>query len=179
MLRQKGFTLAELMVALAVTGITLSVGVPGFTDFVANQTQTATTNDLVLAMTLARSEAIKQNRFVTVCESADGLQCGTTGNWNDGWIVFANTSQVNAGTVDATEVVLRIFESGRRDRKIVADAAAAANFVAFRPSGTVTVSATWLVCDHRGKHFAKSVFVDRAGRARSVDPDPQAAETCS
>ncbi len=167
--KNRGFTLAELMIGLAVTGITLSVGVPGFADFISNQTQTSSTNDLVLAMTLARSEAIKQNRFVSVCESSDGLQCGTTGNWKGGWIVFANTSQANADTVDATETVIRYFERNRNERDIdpsVADL----NFVAFRPSGTVTVSATWVICDHRGTDFARAVFVDRAGRARSAEP---------
>ncbi|MBT8130923.1 MAG: GspH/FimT family pseudopilin [Gammaproteobacteria bacterium] len=169
MKRQSGFTLGELMVSLAVAGITLSVGVPGFSDFIANQTQTNATNDLVTAMTLARSEAIKQNRYVSVCKSNNGSDCATGDNWNGGWIVFANTAQANAGVVDAGELVIRSFQPSDTDRAVTASVADL-NFVAFRPTGTVTVSATWTICDDRGDYHARAVFVDRAGRARSVVP---------
>ncbi|MDH3587827.1 MAG: GspH/FimT family pseudopilin [Gammaproteobacteria bacterium] len=163
-----GFTVAELMISLAVTGITLSIGVPGFSSFIANQTQTNATNELVTAMTLARSEAIKQNRFVTVCKSSDGLQCGTTNDWEDGWIVFANTNQANANTVDINETVIRAFEINSDGRSVNPDVTGL-NFVAFRPTGTVNINATWLICDSRGDLHARAVQVDRAGRARSVE----------
>lgn len=168
---QQGFTLTELMVGLAVMGLTLGIGVPEFSDFVANQTQTSATNDLVTAMTLARSEAIKQNRYVTVCKSDDGLRCGARGGWESGWIVFANTSQLNAATVDPGETVIKAFERNDDKRKITTSVAGL-NFVAFRPTGTVTANATWVLCDKRGDVHAKAVAVDRAGRARTVTPEP-------
>lgn len=177
--REEGFTVAELMIGLAVAGITLTMGVPGFTDFVANQTQTTATNEIVTAMTLARSEAIKRNAYVTVCRSRDGVQCsGGSDEWHNGWIVFANTSQDNAATLDADETLLRYFDR-RGDKRTIEPNVAGLDFVAFRPTGTVTTSAVWVLCDKRGADHARAVFVDRAGRARALPPhgdDPDSDE---
>lgn len=175
---QSGFTLTELMVGLTVAGITLSVGVPSFSGFVANQTQTRITNDLVIAMGLARSEAIKQNRFVTVCKSDDGLQCNVAARWEDGWIVFANTNQANADTVDAGETVIKYFEATGDDRTIEAETAGV-NLVSFRPTGTVTVATNWAICDSHGAERARMVSVDRAGRARVVAKNDLPEDICT
>jgi prepilin-type N-terminal cleavage/methylation domain-containing protein len=56
---QRGFTLWELMVALAVAGVVLGLGVPNFIEFQRNATMTAAANDLVTGALLARSEALK------------------------------------------------------------------------------------------------------------------------
>lgn len=171
-MRQNGFTLAELMVGLAVAGITLTVGVPSMSRFIANQGQVAAGNELVTAMMLARSEAIKQNRFVTVCHSADGQQCSAGEDWHNGWIVFANTSQANADTVDANEQVIRYFNRRGDPRTVSADTAGL-NFVSFSPTGTVPTAVTWVLCDRRGEDEARGVALNRAGRAR-VAPLPAA-----
>lgn len=177
MRRQSGFTLAELMIGLAVAGITVSVGVPSFSNFMATQAQTAATNDFVMALSLARSEAIKQSRHITVCRSQTGAQCEAGTDWGVGWIVFANTAAGNAGVLDPGETVLRRFSGQGGDREIEPNVAGL-NFVSFRPVGTVNAAAVWTLCDHRGPAYSRAVIVDRAGRARAVHPapDPDACE---
>ncbi len=86
----KGFTLIELMVTLAVAAILLTVGVPSFRATVENNRLTTAANELVSALNLARSEAIKRGVRVTVCKSADGATCTTSGDWEQGWIVFVD-----------------------------------------------------------------------------------------
>ena len=176
--RQSGFTLSELMIGLAVTGITLGVGVPSFSGFVASQTQTRVANELVVAMTLARSEAIKQNRFVTVCKSDNGLQCNTAARWEDGWIVFSNGNQTNAATVDANETVIKYFEAAGSDRTIEPGDAGLA-FIAFRPSGTATVPSDWSVCDTNGTTGARMIRVNRAGRAHIMPKESLPEDICT
>jgi type IV fimbrial biogenesis protein FimT len=85
-----GFTLLELMVTLAIAVILASIAAPSFQNMLASQRVQAATFDLLANLTLARSEAIKQNRSVTL-SSVNGGDA-----WGDGWQIFpANeTSEV-------------------------------------------------------------------------------------
>jgi type IV fimbrial biogenesis protein FimT len=82
---KRGFTLIELLVTLAVAAILLTVAVPNFQMFVVRNRMAAQANELVGALSLARSEAVKQGAQVNVCASSDGATC--TGGWAQGWVV--------------------------------------------------------------------------------------------
>lgn len=86
---QLGFTLTEMLAAVAVMGIGLSLAAPGMDALVRGNRQASAVNDLVATMHLARSEAITRNRRVTVCASADGERCGAQ-PWESGWIAFVD-----------------------------------------------------------------------------------------
>ncbi|MFO1356209.1 MAG: GspH/FimT family pseudopilin [Gammaproteobacteria bacterium] len=87
--RQLGFTLGETLAALAVTGIGLSLAVPGLQSLTRSNGQAAAVNQLVTTMHFARSEAIMRNRPVSVCASASGTGCDSH-DWSDGWIAFVD-----------------------------------------------------------------------------------------
>jgi type IV fimbrial biogenesis protein FimT len=87
--RARGFTLLELLVTLAVATILVTVAVPSFRSFVQNSRATTHTNELVTALNLGRSEAIRRGRPVTVCSSSDGATCSGATDWSDGWVVLA------------------------------------------------------------------------------------------
>jgi type IV fimbrial biogenesis protein FimT len=87
----RGFTLLELMVTLAIAAILASIAAPSFQNMLASQRVQAATFDLLANLTLARSEAIKQNRSVTLA-ATNGADA-----WEAGWQIFP------AG--QATEVV--------------------------------------------------------------------------
>jgi type IV fimbrial biogenesis protein FimT len=76
---QRGFTLVELMIGVLLVAILLGIGMPAFRSFILEQRLRATSSDLRIALTLARSEAIKRNRFISVQPSADG--------WDAGWAI--------------------------------------------------------------------------------------------
>ena len=162
-----GFTLLELLVAVGIAAIILAVGVPSFSSSIDNQRMTSATNDLVMTMNLAKSEAIKRVAYVTVCKSSDGATCTNASNWNDGWIVFSNATNANLNTVDAGDEIIRVFD-GVNERVTISPVGGVANFLSFRPAGTVgtsvaNISGTLTTCDHRGAEFARGVAVQPSG----------------
>lgn len=89
--RNRGFTLIELMIVLAIVAILILVAVPNLGMFVQQSRMDALQNRLASAMSLARTEAIRQGEEVSVCarksadENVDNDSCGS--DWTNGWAV--------------------------------------------------------------------------------------------
>ena len=66
----KGFTLVELMVALAVAAILMIIAVPSFTNMINASRLTTTVNDFVAAINTARLEAVKLNGYTQLCSDS-------------------------------------------------------------------------------------------------------------
>jgi len=94
--RAAGFTLIELMVTISVAATLLAIGVPMFRDTIARSRLTEQSNDLVGAITLARSQAITANQSVSFCRanSAAAVACSAVDAPWQFWIV-----RNSAGTV--------------------------------------------------------------------------------
>lgn len=131
----RGFTLVELLVVLAVGVILLAIAFPGYAFLVNTTRLAAVTNDLVSAIQLARSEAVKRGTRVTVCKTDDAMAampvCNTAASWQQGWLVFVDGGV--RGVVDAGDIVLR-----QQDRASGAVSITARNFgmyISYKPSG--------------------------------------------
>lgn len=83
-----GFTVVELMVAVAVLAVLLALAVPNFNDASLSARLNGFANSLVASAQVARSEAIKRNRDITLCRSANGTSCAASGGWEQGWIIL-------------------------------------------------------------------------------------------
>lgn len=92
---QRGFTLIELMLTIAILAIILGTSVPSFQSMIKNNRIAAVSNDLVIGLQLARSEAIKRGIPVALCASSDQASCTTTSVWSNGWVV--RSQAVTAG----------------------------------------------------------------------------------
>jgi type IV fimbrial biogenesis protein FimT len=73
----KGFTLIELMIAVAVVAIIIMIAAPSFRDMVLMQRLRAINAQVVTDMQFARNEAVSRATFVRVSfqEPANGLSC--------------------------------------------------------------------------------------------------------
>jgi type IV fimbrial biogenesis protein FimT len=104
--KQKGLTLIELMVTLAVAIVLIAVGIPLFSGVADNNRATAQVNALSSALQLARSEAVKTGNRATVCPKGDtdpaDLDCGDQNDWANGWMVYRGPA---VSTVDAADLV--------------------------------------------------------------------------
>ncbi len=103
-----GFTLIDLIVALVVAGVLLTIAVPSMRNFLQDARITTNTNELVLSLTLARSEAVKRLTTVSLCASDDGIDCTDT-DWELGWIVFTDNGVI--GAVDTDDIVLHVRQA--------------------------------------------------------------------
>ena len=74
-----GFTLIEMIVAVAVLAVLATLGVPTMRDTVLNQRVKTATFDLYTSLILARGEAIKRNANVDITPAG--------GVWANGWAV--------------------------------------------------------------------------------------------
>ena len=159
MKQHSGFTLVELMITLALVAILATIGVPNFMNFIVNNRLAAQTNELVSALNLARSEAIKRNTRVTVCRSNNGTGCG--GTWNNGWIVFVDGG--TGASVDAGDEVLRVWTTGASDTTLTPTNAGLAS-VQFPGFGLTTLATFDLTATHCTGNNARRIDVAASGR---------------
>jgi type IV fimbrial biogenesis protein FimT len=104
--RASGFTMIEMLMTMVIAAVLLGLAVPSFR-YVTNSNRIAgEINGLLGDLQLARAEAIKEGRNVTVCVSANGTSCTNSTSWQSGWIVFsdpANTGVPAVGSVLRTQ----------------------------------------------------------------------------
>jgi type IV fimbrial biogenesis protein FimT len=81
-----GFTLVELVTALAVLGLLAIAAVPMFRELAASQRVQTATSDLQTSLLRARSEAIKQNAVATMAP---------VGTWQGGWVVSVGGTAID------------------------------------------------------------------------------------
>jgi type IV fimbrial biogenesis protein FimT len=111
--QQGGFTLVELLIVMLIVAIIAGFGVPSFTQFLRQGELTSRANSVLVALQLARSEAISRGRPVMACPSTDGASCsGDPGDWADGWLVA--TDDAPAGSVDTDDEIVRVNSSETR-----------------------------------------------------------------
>ena len=164
-----GFSLLELLVAMAVGSIIIVVAVPSFRGTLDNQRMTSATNELVMSLNLAKSEAIKRVAYVSVCKSSNGASCTAAGtSWSDGWIVFANATVANLGSIDAGDEIIRVYP-GLRGELTVTPIGTVDEFLSFRPSGsigtsTANMTGTLTMCDSRGSDYARGILLEPSGQ---------------
>jgi type IV fimbrial biogenesis protein FimT len=60
--RSRGFTLVELVIAVAMIGLLMALGVPSFTAWIRNAQVRTVTDGLQAGIRLAQSEAVRRNR---------------------------------------------------------------------------------------------------------------------
>lgn len=100
-----GFTLIEMVMAVAILAILMTIAAPSFRSLTMNNRIVTQTNEFVTDIAHARAEAVRRNTRVTICKSNDGATCVNSANWQDGWIVFTDPNTY--GTVNTDETILR------------------------------------------------------------------------
>lgn len=180
---QAGFTLYEFMITLAIGAILLVVAAPNLSDFVRNNRITTTTNDLLAAIRLTRTETVKRGNPVILCRSANPTAAnpacgGTAKTYTSGWIIYENLNSdlaYNAGT----DVLISIHPpvSGVE----IKSNSYGDNDLHFKADGTLDEGGlpAYAVCDGRGPDYGRLIVVALTGRARVIPTTAGGATTCA
>jgi type IV fimbrial biogenesis protein FimT len=76
--RHRGFTLAEIMVVIAIVAMLAAVAAPTLSSLIASQRVKSAAGDLFAALMRARSESVKRNVDISVTPV-------TASEWHQGW----------------------------------------------------------------------------------------------
>ena len=168
-----GFTLIELMVVVALAAIMLTLAVPSFQNMIANNRITSHTNELVMAINMARSEAVKRNVRVILCRSADPVasppSCGGSANdWTTGWLLFAS-GDANSTYQQGVDTLIRVGEAARTGIQIRTNGTSDNNLQINSNGSTNEAGGTaaFAICDDRD---SDGDFDEQWGRQIQVSP---------
>lgn len=131
-----GFTLLEVIITVAIIAILASIALPSLQDFISANRISAVNNRFHMALSYARSEAIKRGKNVSLCIS-NAAQTACDANVNDyakGWIIITGDVPLAAG-----ETILQA--SGAVGGYLsIKNAGAFEDAVTFRPTGQATAA---------------------------------------
>jgi len=99
---ERGFSVVETLVAASIASVLAASVLPDFGSALQRERLAASTNELVLAVTLARTEASSRRARVAI-EPLTGA------DWSRGWQVFLDAN--DNGRRDAGEAVVHTFDA--------------------------------------------------------------------
>lgn len=152
-----GLTLLELLVALAVGAMLVTVAVPGFRHLLLDARMTAAVNAMVHDLHLARQAANVRGQTIMLCPAATAAGCAPGGGWQDGWAVVA------PGVPPAVDKVeLLAVSQGPAGVELQSNRRA----YVFRPFTLRDTNGTIGFCDSRGPAAARALVISPTGRPR-------------
>lgn len=159
----RGFTLIELMVAVAMIAILSAVAAPSFSEMMVRSAIRSASSDLGADLNVARAEAIRVGGRVSVCPrtSPTDMTCGN--DWSQGWLVFREAGSTDIGTFQGADRLLRENTGIHQDLTLTRTAGTGAiTFTpsgALQPDGTVTIARLALRAPHqKGRDLEVSVI---------------------
>jgi type IV fimbrial biogenesis protein FimT len=111
LIAQRGVTIIELMIVVAIGAILAAIAIPGLRDTLNNTRQSSALGLVMSDLNQARSEAVKRNLRMLVCASNGGTNCSGSTDWREGWLVCLEGNVLNecAGSteMDPNPVIVR------------------------------------------------------------------------
>ena len=151
-----GFTMVEMIVTVSLAAILMAIGVPMFKESIGSNRIIGQANDLVAAINLGRSEAIKLNQAVLFCRTADAESnaspacVSSAGDWT-AWVVRANKD-------GSFRLVLReknVFSNTFNGKKLEQPGRTSVVYADIFPDGRVLMNKTIQYRGHPGSLFPK------------------------
>lgn len=180
---QKGVTLVELMIGLAIVAMIMFVAVPSFSTFLQNTQIRNAAETTMAGLNLARAEALRRNatiRFQFVSDLTSGCTLSTTAL---SWVVSAAdpTGACNAEPSDTAAPQIVQKRSAAEGTSNILPTITGGSSVTFNGLGRLTGSGTTQiefsnihgVCEHAdptGKMRCLRVMISSGGQAKMCDP---------
>jgi type IV fimbrial biogenesis protein FimT len=141
----------ELMITLTVAALVLAMAVPSFNEMIQNNRVATQTNQLVTALNLARSEAIKRRENINVVATDAG---DAANEWGKGWSV-----------VDSGGNTLQVFLALEGGATL--DSANDLDTIQYQPSGRANATDSITLCDDRTGETGRTISISTTGRVNT------------
>jgi type IV fimbrial biogenesis protein FimT len=183
---QRGLTLIELLIVVAIASILAAIAVPNMAEFAKNNARSTRLNDLSTAINVARNAAVTGRLPTAFCAASTpgGTTCGGTAFEFGVLVVQSNTSAVaNAAIVPVTLPVatapwrlLRVFPGTDTVANNFA-LTGGVTHVIFQPTGLTigsVANTAFTHCDSRGQSSCRAIVLSAPGHpgvTRDSDAD--------
>ncbi|BFM08993.1 GspH/FimT family pseudopilin [Halioxenophilus aromaticivorans] len=169
MVNQKGFTLVELLIVIAIVAILAVVAVPNFNETMQRNRMVANANEILSAIQYARAEALRQGGRVFLAP-VDGT------NWPNGLVVYLDADDDDMLDTGEEIRVWQALASGSALSAVAGATAiefdsrgfAAANGTGTPPSDT---EEAFKLCDNRDDETGRYINLLISGSAWIGDAD--------
>lgn len=149
-----GFTLIELMVAVAVVGVVVAIGMPSFGELLKNNRMVTQANTIIASLHQARSETI--NRGISV--RIEPLVAGT--DWSAGWQLRIDGSNPSDNDFDDdVDIVIRSYEALKQSTLT-----STVDNIIYLPDGSVSAAAVLtLIADKCTREHKRIISIKLSG----------------
>jgi type IV fimbrial biogenesis protein FimT len=155
--RDRGFTVMESLVALAVASIVITAALPAMQDFIIRNRMSSEVNTFAASLYLARSEAVKRLDNVRLCPVDPDGDCNPTSkNWEQGWKVYYTDASGGQITLQQNPTLPNRFIINGNQSKIV-----------YNPRGQANAG-SYIFCDTGNVAQGRKVVVSDDGRTYIV-----------
>jgi type IV fimbrial biogenesis protein FimT len=151
-MRQQGFSLIELLMGLAITGIVLQLVSPAFATLIESNQREQAAQALFSGIRTARTEAIVRNQAVVIHS--------INGDWSHGWRMILDIS--GKGEMDSDNPLLAERQGNARV-SIVGNGPVESS-IRFRGQGESLIGGTIHICAVREPVSQHQVVLARTGR---------------
>ena len=143
----QAFTLIELVMTMAIAGILVTIAIPSFNSIITSSRLTSYANDLVGALNLARSEAVRRGISVTVrkVDNNSYTKIGAGVNWEKGWDVFTDID--DDGKFDVGDELIRTYAELQPSYTLRGNNNFT-NFIRYTPLGISNSIGSFVICDN-------------------------------
>ena len=175
----RGFTLLELMIVLAILAIGVALAVPSYSDVMQRRETTSQAEELVTFVSFAQSEAVKYNEMISV---------HVTYTDKDNWCIGANEgsapcdcNEINADAENFCSLsgVAKILRSSAQTKSSMTAASTDRTLVFDPIRGTMAVADLGtqhgLTLETDNGRWSLQVDVGATGRTRICNPDSDKA----
>ena len=183
-MRNRGFTLLEALVVLALLAVLLSLAGPNLQGMRQKHQMQSQAEQLQASLLLARSEALRRQQRVTLCvrESSAGAGplCAMSGTWAQGWVMFVDGN--DSGHREASETVLQLHGALPEFLKLQGNATVD-RYISYGPEGrsqstSGAFQAGTLTLCGAGQAHVWRVVINAVGKPRLEKAERQDSANC-
>lgn len=172
--RQRGVTLIEQIMALAIMAVLLGIATPPLRQLLGRNALRVAQTDFIAALQHARETAVMSGKRTLFCPSRDGNRCSDGTRWEDGWLLGRDGDGDDQPDGDL------LYAGGGYDGKLVIRSSSGRHVVRFHPDGSASGSnITLLFCQPSSAKDALAVVVSNAGRVRGAPADAAQVASCA